>query len=272
MIIVHQPVASLPMYDWPEISHDYDALWAALSSYLCDHGIAAPDHLSRSSTDGNFWLHPNLLVGQTCGFPLWSRLRGQVSVLGTPHYAVEGCSGFGYSSAVLARADTQWTDLSQFRKVLIAVNEVGSLSGHLAMRAVLGGLPKGYLKITGVQRSGAHKRSMQMVADGMADLCAIDAVCWQMAQDFLPHTAKKLKVVGWSPQMPGLPWITAQRSEKELQTLRLTLKSFFSESTYKSVYKVLKISGFSETTVDDYSTVGALADGESHPLFAPLLC
>lgn len=272
MSFANKPIASLPMYDWPELSHSYDALWAALSGYLRDHGIAAPNRLSRMKDDGNFWRHPNLLVGQTCGFPFWSRLRDQVSVLGTPHYAVEGCGGFSYSSAVLTRKNAPWLDISQLSDISVAVNEAGSLSGHFAMRAVLGALPKGDVKINGVLRSGAHRKSMQMVVDGAADLCAIDAVCWQMAQDFMPETARKLRVLTWSPQMPGLPWITAPRSEHDLQKLQLTLKSFFSESTYKSVYKVLKISGFSVTETRDYAAVDALANGTSHPLFDPLLC
>lgn len=72
--------------------------------------------------------------------------------------------------------------------------------------------------------------------------------------------------------MPGLPRITTLHGEENLKKLRLTVKSFFSESTYKSVYKVLKISGFSTTEDSDYTKVGRLADGISHALAEPLLC
>ena len=41
------PVASLPMYDWPEVQWAHDALWAALAMRLRAHGIEAPDRLDR---------------------------------------------------------------------------------------------------------------------------------------------------------------------------------------------------------------------------------
>lgn len=266
------PIASLPMYDWPEVSHRYDALWTALSGYLRDHNITASATLSRATGEGQFWLHPNLLIGQTCGFPYWNNLREHVSLLGTPHYEVDGCEGPAYSSAVLVRADAKWGDLSECSGASIAVNEADSLSGHLAIRAALSAVSDSEFQIGSVYHSGAHRQSMQMVADGRADLCAIDAVCWNMAQEFMPAVTKKLKIIGWSPEMPGLPWITAFRSEEDLKKLRLTVKSFFSESTYKSVYKVLKINGFSTTQNSNYAKVGDLADGISHALVEPLLC
>lgn len=71
--------------------------------------------------------------------------------------------------------------------------------------------------------------------------------------------------------MPGLPWITAQKGD-DLQRLRLTIKSFFSESTYKSVYKPLRINGFSILDDINYQPVGKLAAVKSHALVAPLLC
>ncbi|MFK8034697.1 MAG: phosphate/phosphite/phosphonate ABC transporter substrate-binding protein [Hyphomicrobiales bacterium] len=267
-----QPISSLPMYDWPEISYRYDALWSALSGYLRDHSISAPRTLSRIAGDDQFWLHPDLLIGQTCGFPYWNNLREHVSLLGTPHYDVDGCDGTAYSSAILVRADAKWADISDCSGASIAVNEAGSLSGHLAMRAALGALQHNEFQIGNVYRSGAHRQSMQMVADRRADFCAIDAVCWNMAQEVMPEVTNRLKIIGWSPQMPGLPWITALRSEEDLKKLRLTVKSFFSESTYKSVYKVLKIIGFSTTENSDYAKVGRLADGKSHALVEPLLC
>ncbi|MFK8036549.1 MAG: phosphate/phosphite/phosphonate ABC transporter substrate-binding protein, partial [Hyphomicrobiales bacterium] len=195
-----------------------------------------------------------------------------VSLLGTPHYDVEGCDRAAYSRAILVRVDTKWAELSDCSGASIAVNEAGSLSGHLAMRAALGAVQHSQFQIGNVYRSGAHRQSMQMVADGRADLCAIDAVCWSMAQEFMPDVTNRLKLIGWSPQMPGLPWITALRSEEDLKKLRLTVKSFFSESTYKSVYKVLKIIGFSTTKNSNYAKVGRLADGRSHALAEPLLC
>jgi hypothetical protein len=62
------PVASLPMYDLPELREATDELWRALAARLQNRGIDAPVTLERDETNLDaVWSDPRLLLSQTCG-------------------------------------------------------------------------------------------------------------------------------------------------------------------------------------------------------------
>src|SRR4051812_7780396 len=127
-----QPVASLPMYDWPEVHWANDALWSAIAERLRAVGIAAPERLDRSRPFGEKWLDPELVLSQTCGWPYAARLRGKVRLVATPVYAVQGCNGPSYSSAIVARHDEPG-GVAAFRGRRVAFNSRDSLSGYVAL-------------------------------------------------------------------------------------------------------------------------------------------
>jgi len=127
-------VAALPMYDWPEIRAETDALWAGLRDRLRAAGIEAPETLARRNADlpavpggirdaagvviapdpatlppdeldfAALWRHPRLLVSQTCWGPMETGLAPFVEVVGQPSYdGIEGGEGPHYSSAIVMR-------------------------------------------------------------------------------------------------------------------------------------------------------------------------
>jgi hypothetical protein len=78
-----------------------DAWWAGLARHLRAAGIEAPDRLTRSDAPAIQWRRPDLVVSQTCGYPLVHAFKDQLEVLATPVYAAEGCSGPHYSSLIV---------------------------------------------------------------------------------------------------------------------------------------------------------------------------
>ena len=62
-------IASLPMYDWDEVRAPTDRLWGLVRDNLRASGVAAPDALQRGGDMWGDWLHPDLILSQTCGFP-----------------------------------------------------------------------------------------------------------------------------------------------------------------------------------------------------------
>jgi len=56
--------------------------------------------------------------------------------------------------------------------------------------------------------TGAHARSARAVADGRADFASIDAVSWRLMRRYDDATSD-LRVVEWTDQTPGLPYIAA---------------------------------------------------------------
>jgi ABC-type phosphate/phosphonate transport system substrate-binding protein len=248
-------IASLPMYDWPELASSTDALWKEIANGLREHGIAGPEYLTRSDDDETHWLTPNLLFGQTCGYPFSTRLKGKVAYVATPEYAVEGCNGATYSSAVIALKSSD-VSLQSMSGKRFAYNSTCSLSGYRCMRAMVGELEI-YFGESLV--SGGHRQSARMIANGTADVAAIDAVCWHMLREFEPETAANLKVIGWTKPYPALPYITSlETSSKRLELLRQVLKDVFSRRQDNPGIQQLAIAGCRVLDVKDYDQLAML--------------
>ncbi|MDC6668670.1 hypothetical protein OEZ84_28465, partial [Leclercia adecarboxylata] len=74
--------ADLRMYVAPEPIQQANQHWLArILERLKLHRLNA-DHLDLRG----LWLAPQLLVSQTCGYPLMTQLRGQVRIIGRPRY------------------------------------------------------------------------------------------------------------------------------------------------------------------------------------------
>ncbi|MEM7191233.1 MAG: PhnD/SsuA/transferrin family substrate-binding protein [Pseudomonadota bacterium] len=200
-------IAALQMYDWPEVRPATDAFWAATAAHLHDDGIDAPAALSRFDVVAEGWRDPKLLIGQTCGLPFIRGRCGSAVPFACGDYQIDGADGGTYSSALVARLDAP-DQLSEFRDTTAAINDPGSQSGHNALADAvvqLGGDAQ-YFQTSLI--SGSHRQSATLVADGKADIAAIDAVAWDLFRHTEPRRYDSLKVIGWTRPMPALPFIT----------------------------------------------------------------
>ncbi|MGN6143855.1 MAG: phosphate/phosphite/phosphonate ABC transporter substrate-binding protein [Mesorhizobium sp.] len=227
-------IAALPMYDWPEVRAEVDAQWARLRDALRRRGVDAPDALTRTNMpDGSLepaalWRDPALLFAQTCWGPMGLGLADHVQVIGQPDYsAFEGGQGELYSSAVVMRRDeTPHAGVpapadgravlppDRLRGKRFAFNGADSMSGILALTSDLEAMGEGIGIFSERIGSGGHRASIVAVAEGRADVAAIDCRSWAMAQRF-ELAAKELAVVGWTGRREGLPYICAQRLPPE---------------------------------------------------------
>jgi len=205
-------IAALPMYDWPELLPATDRLWAALRDGLRGAGVAAPETLTRDPDLMAGWTDPRLVLGQTCGLPVVRELAGRVVLVGAADYGVPGAPPGWYRSAVVVRSDDPRKALADFRGSRLAINGRDSQSGwgsilhHAALLAADGWF------FGEVVVSGAHRASVGQVADGTADIAAIDFVSWRYARRYLPE-AKRLRVLMLTDPTPGLPYIAARGTE-----------------------------------------------------------
>lgn len=205
-------IASLPMYDWEEVRPATDRLWALIRDRLGAAGVDAPESLSRDGDPWAAWESARLLLGQTCGLPYRSRLHGRVDLVGTPDYALEGAPPGHYYSVLVVRADEAgpWTD---FLGCVLAINDVHSQSGWAAPQNHAAHIGR---RFDNVLATGAHRHSARAVADGRADIAAIDAVSWRLVTAHDPAIAAKLRVAGSTEPTPGTPMITARGNDSGL--------------------------------------------------------
>lgn len=220
-------VAALPMYDWPERRQQVDAQWHGLRDHLRAHGVDAPDELERHTGDLlDFWKRPEILFSQTCWGPMEEGLADFVQVLGQPGYdGVEGGAGEFYSSAIVMRADdvgegdsvpapqggTALLPLALFEGRRFAYNVPDSLSGIIAISRDLKAAGGEIEIFSELLATGGHRASIRAVAEGRADIAAIDCLSWALAQLHEPP-AQKLAVIGWTARRKGLPFITAKNT------------------------------------------------------------
>ena len=62
---------------------------------------------------------------------------------------------------------------------------------------------------------GGHRNSIDAVAEGRADVAAIDCRSWELARRFEPASGG-VRVVGWTARRKGLPYITALTTPKHV--------------------------------------------------------
>lgn len=239
-------IAALPMYDWPEVAGATDRLWATIRDELRREGVAAPGRLSRDIGLMEGWTHPKLVLGQACGLPFVRDLAGRVVLIGALDYGLPGCPPGWYRSAVVVRADDPRRELAAFRGARLAVNGTDSQSGWGAILHHAGG---GLLGAVAV--SGAHAASIAMVAEGAADLAAIDAVSWRLAGRFLPAAAR-VRMLMLTDPTPGQALIAAAGTDRHrhARAVRAAVEALDAETR-----AALGIVGFAPLVAADYRII-----------------
>lgn len=244
MIRVH--IACLPMYDFPPLRAAHDALWTALAQRLHTAGVeAAPASLTRIADHFESWLHPGLLLGQACEYPLATRYEGRVRIVATPRYTAEGCEGACYRSAIVVRSSDPALALQDLRGRRCAVNEQDSNSGMNLLRAALAPLAGGAPFFSSVGLTGSHLASATQVADGRADVAAIDCVSLAHFRRLYDTLTAQLRVLAWTPASPSLPLITAASTDDAmLAQLRAALDEVAGDPSLQPVRECLLLGGF----------------------------
>ncbi|MDF3151409.1 PhnD/SsuA/transferrin family substrate-binding protein [Mesorhizobium sp. XAP10] len=200
--------------------------------------LIAPDPATLPPDELDFhrlWLHPLLLFAQTCWGPMELGLSRHVQVVGQPSYdAYEGGQGELYSSALVMRigegpevrspADgSALIPLDLIRGKRFTFNSLDSMSGIIALTRDLRAADEGLDIFSSRSESGGHRASIVAIAEGRADVAAIDCESWALAQRFEP-AARKVAIVGWTGRRKGLPFITARATpEKTVRAMREAL-------------------------------------------------
>jgi len=191
-----------------------DALWSGMRAAL-GYG---PASLSRGGDLWAEWQSPDLLFSQTCGYPYRAHLHRHVQILGTPDHGLPGCPPGHYNSVLIARRDDARTKLEDFAAARFAFNEPLSQSGWAAPQTFAA--TRGFAFTNPIQ-TGGHNVSARAVAEGHADIAAIDALTWKLIQRH-DACAAALKEITRTEPTPTLPYITAKGRDAATLTQALT--------------------------------------------------
>lgn len=256
--------SALPMYNVsPRIQREYEALLALLFDEL-----NVPVELLHPTELLEFWRRSDLLLGQTCGYPYLTQLRGQVTLVATPCFDFPGCEGSDYSSAVVVRRGGDIRALDDARGRVAAANDINSNSGMNVLRHAVASLHRGRRFFESVKWSGSHAESLRMVRDGEADIAAIDCVTWAYIKEEDPDSLQTLEILQYSAPSPGLPLIAARAVPDEL-VRRLRDALLQPSPQLLERMRALHIRAFEYR--DDYSRIAQIeieAQAAGYPLLA----
>jgi ABC-type phosphate/phosphonate transport system substrate-binding protein len=247
-------IAALPMYDvTPALATEWRA-WLAdvLRMVKPACRIVEPDEELHG-----FWRRPNLLISQTCGYPLMHGLREQVQLIATPRFDAPGCEGAHYSSVLVTRADAQFDTLASCRGARAAYNQDDSNSGMNVFRHAVAPLARDGAFFSAVIRTGSHLGSLRAVAEHRADVAAIDCVTFAFVCDEMPELARQVRRIGMTAAAPGLPLIAADTvPQATIEALREALNEALTTQPERA--KRLRLQGFSALPLTDYERIEQL--------------
>jgi ABC-type phosphate/phosphonate transport system substrate-binding protein len=217
--------ADLPAASGAALPADGTAVAPAFETYL-------PKALDLPA----LWRHPRLLFAQACWGPMEFGLAPYVQVVGQPDYSeFDGGEGVFYSSVVLMRrgeggaaaahpgGGAAMLPVGKLRGRRLAYNSPDSMSGYLALERDLEAAGERMAIFPEAIETGGHRASIKAVAEGRADICAIDCRSWDMAKRYEP-AAVSLVPVGWTARRKGLPYIaSAALPKRAIDTVRAVI-------------------------------------------------
>ncbi|MEQ8604203.1 MAG: PhnD/SsuA/transferrin family substrate-binding protein [Marivibrio sp.] len=266
--------AGLFMYAPEELRPTVEAWWAGLRGHLAAAGAAAPETLEWPRDAHEHWTAPDLVLSQTCGYPLTHALAGALIYVATPRYRAPGCAGADYCSLIVARAVDAGASLLDFEGRRLAVNGLDSQSGRHALRAAAADALRAAGRaaptapfFSGVALTGGHRESLATVRAGGADLCAVDAVTAALIRDVAPAEWSGLVEIARTPFAPGLPLVTAAGTSPEgVAALRRGLAAAVADPALAATRRRLRIDALEVLPPDAYARVTEMERDAAHTL------
>ncbi|WP_166359039.1 phosphate/phosphite/phosphonate ABC transporter substrate-binding protein [Pseudomonas akapageensis] len=218
--------AELLMYTAPQEISEANERWLA--------GILERLQVSRSRPASlelmPLFLSPQLLLTQTCGYPLMTALRGRVRVIGRPCYTLPDSADGSHCSLLLARNDQPRQGLSDFHGSRGVINNEDSNTGMNLLRHTVAPLQRQGRFFSALSLSGSHRESLRWLREGLADLAAVDSVTYAYLARHASAEVAGLRVVtrsAWSPCLPyiGAASLDAGQAETIRRAMNLALQA-----------------------------------------------
>ena len=270
--------AALPMYDLPELRPATDAWWSGIARHLRRAGVAGvPEGLTRPADLASVWDDPALLLGQGCGYPLTHAYAGHWRYLATPVYdapgcdgpgrdgprwQIPGCAGAAYRSWLVVAERAPVAGVADLLGGTAAVNAPDSHSGWIALRAALAGQAGSSARaplLAEVVWTGGHRASLRAVAEGRADVAAVDCVTHTLLGAHAPDALAGTRVLAATPAAPGLPLIAGRQVDDATHRAVLAaLRAAVGDPALAPVRRALRIAGLSVLPAGAYARIPEL--------------
>lgn len=213
--------ACFPMYNTPGVQQHLRHFWAEVEKRLVSlHMANLPATLTFEDVLQT-GVPENLLLIQYCGYPYvteW-QAKGVLHPLACFDYDAIGATPYRHCSVVVVNRANEAKHIDAFRGMTVALNGHNSNSGMNLLRHLIAPLAGGESFFAKVHETGAHVTSVEAVANGTADIAAIDAVTFAYLADERPELAEKVKVLATTASSPTLPLFTPSHVPDTARTM-----------------------------------------------------
>ncbi len=237
------------MYPFAHLRSAYDTFWSVLRGHL-SASVEAPSGLAWHLDLADAWSAPDLLMGQTCGWPL-TMLQPHLTAIGSFDVAAPFAAGGRYRSVLVASKPLGLEQWKADQGTVVARNGADSLSGWISMQWAWGGVPPQVIT------TGGHAASMRAVAAGEAHVASIDALTFEFLAETEPATVGHLHVIGHGPLVPSLP-LAANRDVARVAEFRAALAATVVDPAAADACARLRIRGFVPFEDAEYATLRSL--------------
>jgi ABC-type phosphate/phosphonate transport system substrate-binding protein len=204
-----------------------------------------------------YWRSEDLLLSQTCGYPLVTALGDGVRVLAVPVFDLPGCEGIHYRSAIVVPVNGV-RSLQELRGKVAAINQDHSHSGMNALRHTIAPLARDGRFFSRIEIAGSHLASLAMVQSGRAAVAAIDCATFGLALRHAPQLLAGVRILQYTAPAPGLPLIASRAlSEAQAAQLRDVLLELVTHAPH--VLAPLSIRELRGATLTDYLPISEQA-------------
>lgn len=255
-------LAGFPMYDFPEIRTATDAFWQAFSDELHTRGITdRPSSLTRATDLPAFWRNDDLLIGQTCGYPMMIGMCGKARYIASPCYTTPHSHGAFHKSLIISRKGGPIRTLADAHHKICAINMADSNTGMNVLRLEIAKLKPHGTFFSRVYETLAHRKSMHAVAQGDADIAAIDCVTFAHVERFDPQLIAQLSIIAETEETPTLPFITSSKTDDAtLAHLRAALLAVTAAPHHRAICDRLMLQSVEILGADAYHRVREIED------------
>ncbi len=255
-------VASMPMYEMPEVRKALDTLWDGLARYLKREGVSdVPNSLVHGHALGDLWDDPDLWFSQCCGYDIVNRYAGKLRPIATPRYGAPECKGCDYASVVVVAEDSDATCVLKMRGAVCVVNGLESHSGMNSLRALVAPSSQNGRFFSKVKVSGAHAASLEMIRRGEAHVAAIDCVTYALLESYRPAALAGTRKLGRTYRAPGIPYVTRRNEDEDIiARMRTALLRTYADPNLAAARRVLFLKDIEELSVSAYGRIAEFQD------------
>jgi len=199
-------------------------------------------------------------IAWVCGAPYVRKMSDNraFELLAAPVYAAPRYMNKPiYFSDVIVRCDdSQYQTFSDLGGGRWAYNTAGSHSGYEVVRYHLGCLGLNGNFFNRVICSGAHQRSMEMIAQGEVDASAVDSTVFEAVRMINPALCEALRVIEVLGPSSQPPWVIGTHVPAALRAeLRAVLTTMDTDDAGQAVLHIGQLARFAHVSDATYSDI-----------------